>query len=202
MKKIIISFIGLALFASCANEPKEQKTAENCTINFNTYKTKVGWTAYKTSAKIGVSGKFDQVSIKSEPGKSIEETMKGLEFIIKAKSVNTDNPERDNKIFNYFFNTMEMPGKIQGGILEAKDGKAKVMLTLNNVSRETAMTYTYENLQLEMSGTIDLKDWSAEGSMKTLNDQCFDLHKGEDGVSVLWPDVAINVSATLVQKCK
>ena len=70
--KRIIPVLGLALFAACAGEPKQEKSAENCTINFNTHQTTVGWTAFKTTAKIGVGGKFDQVSITSQPGKTIE----------------------------------------------------------------------------------------------------------------------------------
>jgi hypothetical protein len=201
MRKFIAPLLGIVLLAACAGEPKQEKTAENCTINFNRFKTKVGWTAYKTSTKVGVNGKFDQVSIKSIAAKDIESVLTGLEFSINPKSVNTNNADRDNKVFNYFFSTMEMPNLINGGVLEAKAGKAKVMITLNNISKTTDMKYSLENNEFKMSGSINLEDWSAEESIKSLNDICYDLHKGPDGESKLWPDVAINIEATLVEKC-
>ena len=44
---------------------------------------------------------------------------------------------------------------------------------------------------------MQLKDWNALGALESLNKVCFDLHKGADGVSKTWEDVAIEVSTFL-----
>lgn len=202
MKKLFLALGALSIIAACSSGGENQDSNKDCTLSMNRFKTTVGWTAYKTSAKIGVSGKFDQLNITSKKGQSIEEVLEGLEFVINPKSVNSNNPERDNKIFNYFFSVMNGQKKIQGALSKVSDGKASAMLTLNSVSRATPMTYSFDGTTLTLEGEINLEDWSAEESIKSLNDRCYDLHKGEDGVSVLWPDVAIKVTSTLDKNCK
>lgn len=202
MKKIALSILGIAILAACGSGPKTNQSAESCTLSINRFKTTVGWTAFKTTAKVGVKGKFDQVNITSQEANTVEDLLTGLEFIIKTNSVNTDNPQRDNTIHNYFFNTMETPGKINGGIQNAKDGVANVVITMNNISRETKLKYSLEGLEFTMNGVINLDDWNTQSSVKSLNDKCYDLHKGEDGISKLWSEVEINISSTLTQTCK
>jgi hypothetical protein len=51
--------------------------------------------------------------------------------------------------------------------------------------------------RVSIKGTMLLKYWNALGALETLNKICFDLHKGEDGVSKTWDDVAIEVNTYL-----
>lgn len=44
---------------------------------------------------------------------------------------------------------------------------------------------------------MDLKNWKAQAAINTLNVVCFDLHKGEDGISKTWSEVKIEISAVL-----
>ena len=51
--------------------------------------------------------------------------------------------------------------------------------------------------RVNMKGTMQLKDWDALGALESLNKVCFDLHKGADGISKTWEDVAIEVNTYL-----
>ena len=44
---------------------------------------------------------------------------------------------------------------------------------------------------------MDLKNWNAIDALNALNKVCFDLHKGADGVSKTWEDVAIEIETYL-----
>ena len=47
-----------------------------------------------------------------------------------------------------------------------------------------------------MNSTMDLDKWNASNAVKSLNLECKDLHKGTDGVSKTWNEVALNIKTT------
>jgi hypothetical protein len=51
--------------------------------------------------------------------------------------------------------------------------------------------------EIQLDATLQLADWKAEPSVASLNEVCSDLHKGEDGESILWPDVDIHITSQL-----
>ena len=71
---------------------------------------------------------------------------------------------------------------------------------MNNITRQIAADYTTENGILNIKGLVNLDNWNANSAVTALNTECGDLHKGSDGVSKLWSEVEIEISATLVQK--
>jgi hypothetical protein len=56
--------------------------------------------------------------------------------------------------------------------------------------------------RIALSGVIELGNWSAQPNVDALNKVCYDLHKGADGVSKLWPEVKLEVSTTLNKNCQ
>ena len=47
-----------------------------------------------------------------------------------------------------------------------------------------------------MKATMDITKWNAVEALNSLNIACKDLHKGADGVSKTWSEVALNIKST------
>jgi len=65
------------------------------------------------------------------------------------------------------------------------------------------LKYDVKNDQdFSATGTIDLMDFDGKEALSSLNKKCFDLHKGADGVSKTWSEVAINLKGSIKRSCK
>ncbi len=206
--------MGLFTMFSCSNsEPKaekeEVKTAkENCTYSISPDNTmSLSWTAYKTTAKVGVGGKFTEFSFSDgKPAATIAENIKGREFKILTDSTDTGKPERDAKIVKYFWSKMLDAGHVSGEIKEAsgdnKAGKATFSIRLNGESHDAEFTYAVGEKTVVFDGEIDLNDWHAGAAVSSLNAACKELHTGKDGVSKTWPTVSVKIEAGFTKVCK
>lgn len=162
----------------------------------------VKWTAFKTTEKIGVGGTFDIVQINGlRKGREAAEIIQGSSFEIPVSSVNSQNPDRDKKIFVHFFSSMNNTGLLAGQVLSVNGNTCQVGLVMNNVRDTVSFTMEHDADQISLKSTIDLAKWNALASVDALNKVCYDLHKGADGVSKLWPDVNIEISASLSPDC-
>lgn len=222
MKKTLslVAVVAALSFISCKREKEQSKeettTSEStdlfepakCVYALDTLQTTVQWTAFKTSAKIGVGGQFDAVSVINQDSisNSVAELLDGLAFSIETNSANTKNPDRDMKIKKSFFGSMVTPEQITGTIssAEGKDaaGTCIAMLSLNGHKKEVALNYTLEDNKINLTGEIDVNEFGAEGPLAKLNEVCTDLHKGDDGKSILWPNVDLNISIPISADCK
>ncbi|MCO6498885.1 MAG: YceI family protein [Vicingus serpentipes] len=214
MRKIFLPFvlISMIILSSCGEEQVEttevEETTSTCfyTFNVNTEAT-VNWTAFKTSEKIGVGGRFDEVYILGSDEKStkITDILKTIKFTIKTASINTDNKERDDKIINSFFGTMITSDLILGQIKSAEGdnnkGTCVAFLTLNNVEKEVNLNYSMEDNVITLTGEIDINNWDGKAALTALNEVCGDLHKGEDGESITWPNVELNIQSSFRKDC-
>jgi len=227
MKKYIIYtgiISSLLLFVACG----ETETAENlddignelskkladdsnviakdtCLLILDDKSVVVNWTAFKLSDKVGVGGTFDTVIVS---GVTNNQTMAGAaataQFDILTGSVNSNNTERDYKISNSFFGTMVNTATISGKVVSLNDdGSGSISLTMNGVEKEITLDWkaTSEN-RLKLSAAINVNDWNAKPSLDSLNGVCTAVHTGKDGVSVLWPDVEIEVFADFKSSCE
>lgn len=227
MKKYIIYtgiISSLLLFVACS----EDETAENldeignelskkladdsnviakdtCLLTLDEKSVVVNWTAFKLSDKVGVGGTFDTVIVS---GVTNNQTMAGAaataQFDILTGSVNSNNTERDYKISDSFFGTMVNTATISGKVVSLNDdGSGAITLTMNGVEKEIALDWkaTSEN-RLKLSTAINVNDWNAKPSLDSLNGVCTAVHTGKDGVSVLWPDVEIEVFADFKSDCE
>ena len=214
MKKTFLSLmvISSAIFYSCTSgEKKNEETTTNsepiCFYEFDkTASTTVKWTAFKTTAKVGVGGAFDQVNVTvGEKSTKITEVLQTIKFTIPTSSTNTGNPDRDAKIVESFFGTMEGTNLIIGQVKLAEGdnvaGKCTVYLTINNIEGEVTLNYTVTDNVVALNGEIDLLNWSGDAAIAALNKVCEDLHKGEDGVTKLWSVVELNIESTLKKEC-
>ncbi|MFT5723445.1 MAG: polyisoprenoid-binding protein YceI [Bacteroidia bacterium] len=211
MKNLIALTFAVVLFTACSNNKSAKESSsegastEIVTPQFYEYQrafTKLTWTAYKTTAKLGVSGTFNTFEI--APGVSygtLTTLMDHLEFTIPVASTNSENEERDGKIVATFFGSMMATENITGLFTSVAGndsaGTVQIKVKMNDIEHEIEGTYTATGNKVIIKTSLHLGDWKAEPSISALNEVCNDLHKGEDGVSKLWPDVDIVIESSL-----
>jgi polyisoprenoid-binding protein YceI len=217
MKKIVLPIALFAAFTitSCGGNDSVETTTEITTeqkgdICFYSYDEAAGaqvkWTAFKTTAKIGVGGQFDQVNVSSgDKSTKITDILQHIKFNIPTASTNTANADRDKKIVESFFGVMKTTDLILGQVKSAKgdnkSGTCIFYLTLNNVEKETTLNYTVEESVIKLTGEIDMVDFNAEAAVASLNKVCEVLHTGADGVSKTWSTVELAIETTLKKEC-
>jgi len=205
MKKLKLLLIALIIsVTSCKNEKKETETkieetpvAEKFVIKPEA--TSVKWTAYKTTEKVGVGGEFTTVNFDNKEGASPEEALNNLNFSIPISSLFTNDATntRDAKIKTSFFGAMVDTAFLKGTI-KYINNKYAASLTMNGVTSDIPLDIEItDERRVKLTGTMNLKDWNALDALASLNKVCFDLHKGADGVSKTWEDVAIEVNTYL-----
>ena len=206
MKKISILFLAMAVsLASCKNEKKDNTTTETVTTEtavkyvVKPEATSVKWTAYKTTEKKPVGGEFKVLRFDEKTGATPEEALNNLSFSIPVSSVFTNDATntRDAKIKTSFFGAM-LDTELLTGTIKYADGAYSAAITMNGVTSDLPLEVKItEERRVVMTGVMDLKEWDALGALESLNKVCFDLHKGPDGVSKTWDDVAIEVNTFL-----
>ena len=202
MKKLLIVFLAFATFMHA-----ELTVAKTGCILSQEGKVTVSWKAYKTPAKLGVGGVFNEVAytaVKAK-GKNFKEILVGSSVVIDTSSVNSKNEGRDLKLVNSFFKLLG-DGKINAKIVdmtsnkrvkrEPRTGTITVEISMNGVTKSVPMNYTYDKGLMKSEGFIDILDFSGASALASINKACFDLHKGKT-----WSDVAIgfelNIKAIL-----
>lgn len=205
MKKLSTAIICCAsvMLMNCTNKteekPVEQPAKSAVTVEEPTEivegvirKSGVEWTAYKTTEKVAVSGRFDVVLVKDakEDGKTPQEVLEGANIIATVATLNSDQIDRDQKLKDILFGNMINTSEIKGQ-LHFRDGKTFLNLTLNNASKEYEVKSKFENNVFTIETDVDLMDFNTGKAMEALNQACFELHKGADGVSKTWSEVHI-----------
>ncbi|MEC3908302.1 YceI family protein [Tamlana sp. 2201CG12-4] len=204
MKKLSIILIALTIgLTSCKNEKKETKTeapAEDTSIEKFVVKpeaTSVKWTAYKTTEKLAVGGEFSVIKFENKEGATIQEALNNLAFSIPISNLFTKDEGRDAKIKASFFGAM-LDTEFIKGTIKHNGNSVVASLTMNGVTHDLPLKILItDERRISMTGTMNLKDWNALGALESLNKACFDLHKGPDGVSKTWEDVAIEINTYL-----
>jgi polyisoprenoid-binding protein YceI len=193
------------VFTSCKDEKKEKEvdveTVEN-TIKYvvKPEATSVTWKAYKTTEKLPVGGEFATLNFDNKEGATPEEALNNLEFSIPISSLFTKDDSRDEKLKTSFFGSMLNTEFLKGTITYSNNAYV-ASITMNGVTADLPLEVSItDERRVSMKGTMQLKDWDALGALEALNKVCFDLHKGADGVSKTWEDVAIEVNTYLRDK--
>ena len=70
------------------------------------------------------------------------------------------------------------------------------MITMNGITERLDFVYTIADKVFQLDATMDLNKWNAQKAIESINEACKELHKGSDGISKTWDEVAINISAT------
>jgi len=215
MKKSLLPIAIASIFlSSCRgneNSATKNNTAENtvetCIYSYDeNSEVNVGWTAFKTTDKVGVGGKFDQANVTANAKSTkITEVLQSIKFNIPISSTNTSNEGRDAKIIEHFFGTMANTDIILGQVKsidgDNSSGKCTFYLTLNDMEKEATLNYIVEDATVKLTGEIDVTNWGATDAVDAINKACEILHTGADGVSKTWPNVELAIEATLKKDC-
>lgn len=196
MKRILLSLLTLASISHAAS-------STGCVL-VQPSDLNVTWKAYKTPAKIGVSGQFTAVkySPNTLEGKNFRELFVGSKVSIDTGKLTTGNPGRDEKLVKFFFSTMSSDS-IEAKIIDIKrsdrhekgkprTGTLSVEITMNGKTQTVPMEYFYDKGRFDATGTIDLMDFAAGKSLSSINKACYELHKGKT-----WSDVTIGFTTTV-----
>ena len=201
MKKIyVLSLILLIMVfvSSCKKNEKKEVNQIEKTYSVIADSTKINWTAYKTTAKVPVNGKFAEITIENVKKDSTAlGALNGLKFKIPVSSLITNDTIRDKKLIAYFFGAMKNSSVITGTVHINNENASTVDLTLNGITRELPIAHIVADNKVTIIGNMELDNWQAKAALEALNLVCKDLHTGDDGITKTWSDVKIEVIAIL-----
>ncbi len=203
----ILSLTAIALLASCGGQQPAQQTDEAtpqvCRYSYQHDSTSVKWTAYKFTEKVGVLGSFDEMEVTGTLAEemTLVNVFGSAGFKIPVSSTNSLVPDRDMKIKEHFFGTMNATDSISGRVVSITEEGAQVEITMNDQTRSVDMDVIINGSELKLESVIQLGDWDALASVDALNKICHDLHIGADGVSKLWPEVKLEIRTVLAENC-
>ncbi len=177
---------------------------QKCSFQLNKDSGKVGWTAFKTSEKVGVKGTFKKVTLEAKPeADSLSKALDGTEVSVDKLSVDTTNPARDTTLTDFFFKKLHKSISAKVKSVSEKDSTLVVSLDLNGHKKDVTLHYDLkDDGTFSAAGNIDILGFGAKAALASLHQQCSALHTGKDGVSKTWPDVDVNFNATVTKTCK
>lgn len=200
MKKALILLTFLSFhFIACKSEAKKEIIPEvkKAKFSLTNAENTIGWTAYKTTEKIGVNGKFNKINItKKGEGNSIKEAVNEVEFSIPVSSIFTKDKSRDFKIQKFFFGIMDNTSLLSGKLSLEDNTNGIAEITMNGVTEKLPFKYTIEENKFSLSAIMNIEKWNTNKALTSLNQACKELHSGADGISKTWTEVAINITST------
>lgn len=203
MKKVhLLSFLFFVtlIFISCKENKKEEseKNIEEKGYLIDINNTSINWIAYKTTSKTPVKGWFNNFTIESLSKKSTaKDALDQIKFSIPVSSLATNDTIRDGKLIKHFFGSMVNTSEITGMLLLNNENSGTAEITMNGISHQLPINYQINDNLINIEAVMDLENWKAQAAIDALNVVCFDLHKGEDGISKTWSEVKIDISVAL-----
>jgi hypothetical protein len=183
----------------------------NCTYSLNADSVKLNWTAFKTTKKVAVTGNLSNgIKVEShKEGKDLKKFLSGIEVKVDFAKSESGNEARDKNLAYYFFGKLKnqnAEGELENIKLnpgDSRSGTANLKLKFNGRKKIVPIAWQLnKDLEITINGSFDLLDFKADDALKALNQACFDLHKGEDGVSKTWSEVGFTLKAILKENCK
>ncbi len=197
MKKNTLLLFALTIITSTSC--KEENTViipEDKSSNIKTYSvvgetSTLKWTAYQTTDKVAVKGKFNTINItNSKKAVTVEEALNGILFSIPVSSIFSNDVTMDNKLKQFFFAAMKNTEFISG-TFDINEKGSYANITMNGISKSIPIELEIDGQIAKFKNTIKLEGWELENALASLNKACFELHQGPDGVSKTWDEVEI-----------
>ncbi len=194
MKKhnlVLIPLYFFLILSSCCTDKNEIPLK----YKLNDAENNIEWTAYKTSSKTPVIGKFSKIKITSQgEGNTLKEAIENVTFSIPISSLVSSGGKYN--IINYFFKVMDNTSLLSGKIKLTDETTGFVEFTMNGITDQLHFTYSIEGEKFKLTAIMDLRKWNVEKAIASLNNQCELVHRGSDGIVKLWDDVSITVTST------
>lgn len=186
IKTLLLTPLATFLFSSTLN-------AAECV---NIKNVNVGWTSYKTLAKIGVSGTFDDIKLtKSKDTANLKSALEGTSVLLNISNIDAKAAIKTKNILTYFAPKLTN-GAINAKIVKVGEKGLTLAITLNGKKQLIPMKYTVNGGVVSANGVIDSRDFGIENALKNLNKNV-PAHKNKG-----WLDIAINFKLTYTNKCK
>ncbi len=203
MKIVITSIFFLGLLVLIPSLSAQEK----CIYSYDANQTTLEWTAFKYTEKTGVKGTIQKIEVQNtKKSDSILGALRNIKFTLFTDSINSNNPDRDQKIKTYFFGSVRSGSEIRGRfskiVLEKMGGNAVLNLEFNKSKYAVPVTFDIQEQTLVLKGSLDVLKLGLGAGLQKLNEVCSDLHKGADGKSKLWPTVDFQVTSKLTKECK
>ena len=80
--------------------------------------------------------------------------------------------------------------------MEENDSIGYADITKNWITDKLPFSYLIKGKKFSMDTKMDVLNWNAKSSLDSLNLICKERHKGLDGISKTWSEVAINITST------
>lgn len=140
----------------------------------------IKWTGFKTEKKAPVSGTFNDIKIDIKSSYNLSDFLKSSNVIIKANSLESKNPERNNNITSTLF-ALASAEFIEGNISDVNEEEKSLILnvTMNEVTNPVRMDYIIENGKIIATGGIDILDFSMQKSYMAFEKKCAELHENK-----------------------
>lgn len=184
---------------SSEGEKEDNASAKSAYYEYNEGTTVFEWTAYKFADKSGpVPGGFNEIEVESEGSENAKDVIESIRFKIATASVETQNEDRNKKIAEFFFGTINTQ-EITGKFLELKDnGKARVSIRMNGIDFEIEGDYELDDNDFSFNASMDVSNWNGMPGINKLNEICEDLHKKTPkDESKLWSEVNLKLTTSL-----
>ena len=201
MKKLLILTVLTVVsfqFTSCKTDEKKnavKKEVKKVAFSLETSNNSIDFTAYKTTDKIPVKGKFKKINItKNGNGSTAKGAINNAEFAIPVSSLFTSDVTRDSKLKEFFFGVMDTTSLLTGKLVLESDSTGVASITMNAVTADLPFFYSIKEKEFKLNATMNLDNWNAQNAINSLNVVCKDLHKAADGISKTWSEVDINIT--------
>ena len=179
---------------------KLDMTAEN---------TEVNWIGYKTNEKTPVSGSFSEFSSdrENQSFNSIDDLVDGLNFSISSLSSSSGDPIRDLNLKDYFFKYLTDNFEIEGTLGRPVNDSIDVSFNILGQDKTVRFAYStylttskYSNKIIQIKGKLNLVNQFNGEAFNNIHKQCFDLHKGSDGISKTWEEVDVHIKVLVINE--
>jgi polyisoprenoid-binding protein YceI len=162
--------------------------------------TRVGFGAFKTTAKKEVKGWFTDFKLTGiTEASDVKDVFKDAMISINVNSLDTKNEGRNATLLAEFFNKTTSNEVITGKVIsfDSTGTSAVLELTFNDVAKELVFSYDLNGDTLSMQSILNLEDVNGLDALASISTACDALHKGDDGVSKTWSEVNIYLTTVL-----
>lgn len=150
-------------------------------ISLNAYEVNgdlgVKWTGFKTEKKAPVSGTFKDINLSIEKNDDLSKFLTSAKVEIKTASFDSKNPFRDKNITSTLF-SLATSEAIIGSItsVDLENKKLVLNVTMNQVSKEVAMSYDIKDSQIVAKGSIEILDFDMKNPFMAFAKKCAGFH--------------------------